>query len=551
MFTYRSWPSIHLDSGKYALHLLLVGIGILGFLENEAQARCSGVIVLSGNDTEVQRILDAHGPGTVFCFEPGKCHFANPISPKERQVLISIEKGKAVLDGSVRVSGFVVSGQNWVVAVPDSLISTVPDPAARAVCQTYYESYDTSCNFSKSLYFDDRMFLRVLDLSQLDYGKYYEDPATNQIYLRDDPAGHIVEVAVAPFIIQVCQPGNPHCSNDVEIIGFVVQKAANPSGWGAVDAEGTAGWLFKNNEVRFNHGTGVVIDGSTIEDNYIHHNGQLGLSGSCAPSSDLTACFPNSSHNVRILNNEIAHNNTLNFSAQDEAGGGKWAATYGLLVRGNYVHDNRGPGLWCDITCFKAVFECNTLNHNILQKTAPFNGDGLGGGIIYEVSNKAIIRYNTFIDNDPDPKLGNDGLLLAAGIIVSASSGVDAYGNLVIGLNGIGVDMTSSSFDSNGTGLGRIDWCGTPPNNQYPDGSLFCTGLNSENRPIHEVLGNRFHNNVVLEKGGSVGGTGRDHRQLRAEILLVGLRTLLQQSLLLARSKSRDLLSVVRSAGKL
>jgi len=475
-----------------------------------AAAQCVGVTVYPGDNIAIQAILEANPTGTAFCFQPGTYRFKAPISPKNNQVLISQQKGAAILSGAQQVTGFQQSGSNWVAA---GFLPSTPTLDATP-CQE-----GTLCDYDESVFFDNQLLTRVLALNQLVSGKYYEDYPNNKIYLADNPTGHTVEQAVAASVIQVCQANSVHCSNSVQIQDFVVEKAANPSEIGAIDAEGTNNWVVLGNEARSNHGSGIVVDGATVQANYSHHNGQSGVQGTCAPSSDGTACFPDATHQLQILDNELAFNNTLKFSAQFGAGGGKWAATRSMVVRGNNVHDNLGPGLWCDITCYNALFEYNTLTNNVLDKTNPNVGDGAGGGIIYEVSNKAIIRNNTFGGNGPNPALGNDGFGLAADVIIAESTNVQVYNNTLSGINeinGIGMTMNSSVFippgcTTNCIGVGRPDWCGTAPNNTYPDGSLFCTGRNSQNQPIHLVRNANIHDNTSTEtSGGEKAGLDTD-----------------------------------------
>jgi Right handed beta helix region len=36
----------------------------------------------------------------------------------------------------------------------------------------------------------------------------------------------------------------------------------------------------------------------------------------------------------------------------------------GVTFRSNHVHDNVGPGLWCDINCHNVVYEDNLVERN-------------------------------------------------------------------------------------------------------------------------------------------------------------------------------------------
>src|SRR5579884_26552 len=130
-------------------------------------------------------------------------------------------------------------------------------------------------------------------------------------------------------------------------------------------------WTITNNEVRWNHGTGISIgDWTQVLGNYIHNNGQKGIGG-------VTM-------NSVVQDNEIARNNYAGFDVGWEAGGAKFAVSSGMVVRGNNVHDNYGPGIWFDIDSINNLIENNTVTSNYS-----------GPGIQYEISYSAVIRNNT------------------------------------------------------------------------------------------------------------------------------------------------------------
>ena len=68
-------------------------------------------------------------------------------------------------------------------------------------------------------------------------------------------------------------------------------------------------------------------------------------------------------------------------------GGGKFWETNGARVTDNYVHDNRGVGLWADSNNVGFRFEGNYISGNDAE------------GIMYETSYNAAILDNTFIRN--------------------------------------------------------------------------------------------------------------------------------------------------------
>ena len=98
----------------------------------------------------------------------------------------------------------------------------------------------------------------------------------------------------------------------------------------------------------------------------------------------------------------------------------------GLVVRDNHVHHNEGPGLWTDIDNIHTLYEGNLVEHNA------------NNGIFHEISYDAVIRNNIVRDNGLEVGLDGYAYAYGAGILVSTSSNVTVYGNVVEGnWNGI------------------------------------------------------------------------------------------------------------------
>ena len=89
--------------------------------------------------------------------------------------------------------------------------------------------------------------------------------------------------------------------------------------------------------------------------------------------------------------------------------------TENLIVRGNFVHDNNGPGLWTDIDNINTLYENNIVEGNS------------GAGIFHEISYSATIRNNQVRGNG----FRNRGWLWEGGIMVAGSQGVEIYGNIL------------------------------------------------------------------------------------------------------------------------
>ena len=208
--------------------------------------------------------------------------------------------------------------------------------------------------------------------------------------------------------------GTPPYPSNVTISGLQITNYAPAFQGGAIDAgystsEGTTGWVIDSNEVSYNDEYGIRIGNSMqITNNNVHHNRRLNLGGS--------------GNNTLIAGNEIAFGHYLNdFDTDFEAGGTKFTNTDGLVLRGNYVHDNVGVGLHMDLNNINTIIEGNLVDHN--------GSDG----IVVEISYKTTIFNNTVTDNGwADPR-NRYAFIWNAGIGIHASPNVEVYGNIVSG----------------------------------------------------------------------------------------------------------------------
>ena len=205
-------------------------------------------------------------------------------------------------------------------------------------------------------------------------------------------------------------------ADDVVISGLEIVDYGTPTQFGSVYVSGS-GWLVEGNEVHGSTGAGISVrDGggvarnNVIRNNRVHHNHQLGMA--------VTGTV-----GTLVEGNEIAYNNWLvEYDWGWEAGGTKFWATEGLVVRGNWSHHNNGPGLWADTDNTGTVYEDNVVE------------DNTANGIFHEVSGSAVIRNNVLRRNGFE----HAAWLWGGGIVIAASGDVDIYGNRLEGnFNGI------------------------------------------------------------------------------------------------------------------
>jgi len=225
--------------------------------------------------------------------------------------------------------------------------------------------------------------------------------------------GTILDGQGAPYAFS---KGSAPFPSNVTIRGLKITGYTPPMQSGAIQAGdasgvagGTTGWVIDGNEVSYNAEYGIRIGNSgQVINNNVHHNNRLNIAGSAT--------------NTLIANNEIAFGNYQNaLNTNFEAGGTKFAYTDGLILRGNYVHDNVGVGLHMDENNINTTIESNRIDKNGSE------------GIAIEISYATIIRNNTVTNNGwADPR-NRYTYLWNAGIGVHASPNVEIYGNTVSG----------------------------------------------------------------------------------------------------------------------
>ncbi|MGH8825059.1 MAG: right-handed parallel beta-helix repeat-containing protein [Jiangellaceae bacterium] len=174
-------------------------------------------------------------------------------------------------------------------------------------------------------------------------------------------------------------------ASNVTIRFLTVQNfgsAGDNNNEGVVNHDSAKGWTVSSSTIQNNAGAGVMLgSGNRLIGNCLRDNGQYGFN---AYSADGVT-------DVVLDGNEISGNNTDDWESRQPGcgctGGGKFWATDGASVTNNYVHDNRGVGLWADSNNVGFLFQGNYVSGNDAE------------GVMYETSYNAAIVNNTFVRN--------------------------------------------------------------------------------------------------------------------------------------------------------
>ena len=366
-------------------------IAFTALLSNWYILRAAGDDVTLNPGDNIQTIVNAHPAGSTYTLTAGT-YRQQSVTPKTGDTFTG-EYG-AVMNGSAILTGFTQSGSTWYVT------GQTQDAYGYGDCQGSYPE----CSKPNELFIDDTRIEHVSSLGAVTADTWYFDYDADTIYIGIDPTGHTIENSITAHAFL-----SDGTNNNVTITNLIIEKYASSAQRGAIWAwtgSGTGevtGWTVTYNEVRNNHGAGIVFGSDwTVTNNYVHHQGQIGISGA--------------GDNTLVEANEISYNNQAGFDPGWEAGGTKFAYTDSLVVRNNYAHHNNGPGLWTDIENVNVLYDSNIVTYNGWS------------GLMHEISHAGEITGNFSGYNGYQ----FDTYVFGAQIIAQNSEHLDIHDNTVV-----------------------------------------------------------------------------------------------------------------------
>lgn len=233
---------------------------------------------------------------------------------------------------------------------------------------------------------------------------------------------------------------------------------------GVVNHNGATGWVISHNTIQHNGGAGVFVGSKNrVSYNCLNANGQYGFSMHKPTSGEL--------HDITLDHNEIVGNNTDDWETRTPGcgctGGGKFWDAHDVQVINNYVHHNKGVGLWADTNNYNFLIQGNWIEGNDRQ------------AIFYEISYNAAIRYNVIKGNvlvKGASRMASKSNFPDAAIYISESGGDSRVGYSLVG--SATIDIANNLIQDNYNGVTLWEnpdrFCNSPANTS----TGYCTLVN-------------------------------------------------------------------------
>jgi parallel beta-helix repeat protein len=228
---------------------------------------------------------------------------------------------------------------------------------------------------------------------------------------------------------------------------LTIEKYEPNANSAAVNPDSNTGWTVRYNLITLNvQGAGVILgSGNVLDDNCLTLNGQYGFQSEDTNSwgQDSLTGGP---YGITVTGNEISYNDTCDYeglldnsaigwhnydpvprayrsrhcgpvSPDGDEGGFKLWQTNGVIIKGNYIHGNWGPGAWIDTDNANTMIADNTFASNE------------GQAIFEEISYNFSITGNYMADNGWADGLSNPDFPTSA-IYISESGSDRAFGSV-------------------------------------------------------------------------------------------------------------------------
>jgi hypothetical protein len=226
----------------------------------------------------------------------------------------------------------------------------------------------------------------------------------------------------------------------VTIKYLTIRNFLAPLDEGVVNHDAGDGWTVEYNTITNNDGAALMGGSDNVyRYNCLKDNGQYAINSCCGQDSEAGDI-----QNFVVDHNEIVGNNTGDWETKREGcgctGGAKFWLNKNVTVTNNWVHDNRGAGLWLDNNNRGFIVENNYIDSNDSQ--ALFVEAGYDARIRNNnIKNNAMVEGRSFASRkDPFPIVA---------IYVSDNGSPSGYG-----LKTSPMVISNNNFENNWGGVG-------------------------------------------------------------------------------------------------
>lgn len=334
--------------------------------------------------------------GTTIVLRAGSYH-GSYVIPTGKALTIQSYPGEAVwLDGSRPVENWEPDGTAWVAPGWDVTFDSSPTYSRGAPDNTaegwqFVNATYPMAAHPDQVWLNDVAQLQVGSRALLVPGTFYVDYTAQRLYLGSDPTGAAVRASDTVKALVIAGAGSV-----IRGIGIERYSPSVPDiGAVAVSAKDVT---LENVEITESATTGLAIfaSGTQLVDLTISKSGMLGAQASTADNLSATGLL-------------ITGNNTEHFNRAPVSGGFKIHKSRGVSVTDSAFLGNRGNSLWFD----ESVYDMTITGNDIM--------DGIGNGIVIELSATAVIADNIVLRSERD------------GILISDSGHVDVWNNTLSG----------------------------------------------------------------------------------------------------------------------
>lgn len=248
-------------------------------------------------------------------------------------------------------------------------------------------------------------------------------------------------------------------AQNVAIRHLTIRSFVPPQDQGVVNHDSGNGWVIESDTIEGNKGAGLMAGAhQQVRHNCLRNNGQYGMNAYQAGNAIV---------GLVVEQNEVVGNNTDDWERQVPGcgctGGIKFWSVNVADVRSNWIHDNRGPGLWAD-----------TNNNDFLVEDNLLEGND-GEAVLYETSYNLVLRGNVIRNNTlvKGRKFAEDNRSFPVGTIYLSEAG----GEPRISARTDKIDIYDNLLENNWSGITAWEnadrFCNSPANTS----TGYCTRL--------------------------------------------------------------------------